>query len=221
MNWEERRLFIPISLGNHFYSSRVIGDLIRYCVSRSERSVFFLCDNLRLLSYRMQQKYSDEAIQNKVMREVGERTAQLNKCGLYGISHAHIATWSDLSNVDDFRTLLNDFLDLVQSDQEWADELRRRSHSVIHSLDNVVESETSQKFQEEYICEETVLSIFMTEKADYSTEIYRRRTNGFVDWLYCYYPGILRRLIGKDVLSRQFISIEEELFSYIQSCSSK
>src|SRR5689334_4105675 len=91
-----RDLFIPISLGNHYYSSRILRYLLIEFVGRSRSSVFFLCDRLRFLAYQIKGEGDIEQINSRITIQLDQMTRALIKVGLASHSNVTVGNWSFL-----------------------------------------------------------------------------------------------------------------------------
>src|SRR5262249_60552008 len=106
-------LFIPISLGNHYYSSDVLRRVLADFIAPSRQSVIFLCDRLRLLSYRIRGETDLERIGANIRLQLSELTRSLMHLGLRAHPNAVVADWSLLASDprhDRLLAVLEDFV---------------------------------------------------------------------------------------------------------------
>jgi len=89
-------LFIPISLGNHYYSSVVLQNLMDDFISPSNRSIIFLCDRLRFLSYRIRGEVDIKGINSRIQIQIDQMKRTLDNLGLGSHPNAFVADWSFL-----------------------------------------------------------------------------------------------------------------------------
>src|SRR5262245_50563688 len=68
----QSNLFIPISLGNHYYSTKILRQVIAEFISRSNLSVIFLCDRLRFLSYRIRGEKDVESVNSRIQIQIDQ-----------------------------------------------------------------------------------------------------------------------------------------------------
>lgn len=201
-------LFIPISLGNHYYSSEVLRRLMNKFIAPSNLSIIFLCDRLRFLSYLIRGETDRHRIASNIKIQVGQLTRTLIKLGLGSHPNASIADWSFCREDGRYKRLLSKLQQFVRDDATVRREL---DDYVNRLLDTHSGKGTSvargAELQFEYVTEETALSLYMTEIRGYHVEVYRRGM-GFVDYLYARRPADLRTLTGKLILNRKFISLE-------------
>jgi len=202
-------LFIPISLGNHYYSSDVLRRVLADFIAPSRQSVIFLCDRLRLLSYRIRGETDLERIGANIRLQLSELTRSLMHLGLRAHPNAVVADWSLLASDPRHDRLLAVLEGLVCGDpvlcrklDEYARELMQRFRG-----SDGRSGRDSMALQRQYVLEETALSLYMTEVRGCNVEVYRRGM-GFVDDLYRERPAALMALTGKSKLEREFISIE-------------
>jgi tRNA-dependent cyclodipeptide synthase len=199
-------LFIPISLGNHYYSNDVLRRLINDFIQPSNLSIIFLCDRLRFLSYLIRGETDRQRITSNITIQVGQLSRALIKLGLGSHANASIADWSFCREDGRYKDLLSKFQQFVRDDAT----VRRELDDYVDCLLDVhgrMSVARSAELQFEYVTEETALSLYMTEIRGYHVEVYRRGM-GFVDYLYAQRPADLRTLTGNLILNRKFISLE-------------
>jgi tRNA-dependent cyclodipeptide synthase len=201
-------VFVPISLGNHYYSSTVLRKLIDNFIVPSNRSVIFCCDRLRLLSYLIRGEMDLERITLNIKSQVEQLTRALVNVGIRSCPHATIVDWSFCQEDRRFHELLFNLKQFIRDDamvaRELNDHLNRLVH--IHSRKGA-NTAKGDELQFNYLTEETALSLYMTEIRGYNVEVYRRGM-GFVDYLYSQRPAELLTLTGNSVLTRRFIALE-------------
>jgi hypothetical protein len=201
-------LFIPISLGNHYYSNAVLRDLVNEFVSPSNRSIIFICDQLRFLSYLIRGETDLQRITSNIKGQVEQLTRVLIDLGIGSICHASIADSTFCRNDSEHIRLLSDLQQFVRDDLRVRGELDDHVNRLVdihHRKGTSVSPCAELQFQ--YVIEETALSLYMTEIRGYNIEVYRRGM-GFVDYLYAQRPTDLLTLTGNLVLNRKFIPLE-------------
>jgi tRNA-dependent cyclodipeptide synthase len=218
-------VFVPISLGNHYYSSEVLRQVMFEFIAKSHLSVIFLCDRLRFLSYRIRGETDLRRISANIRIQLAQMTRALMKLGLKSHPNATIADWSLLEDDPRYLGVLSSLETLIREDRvlrqqtgDYAIELMNR----FRGLDGNNRDDRVQ-LQLQYVIEETALSLYMTEIRGYNVEVYRRGM-GFVDYLYSQRPDDLMSILGKSTLDRRFISIENWLgidLSSGNSCSTR
>jgi tRNA-dependent cyclodipeptide synthase len=206
------RLFIPISLGNHYYSSEVLSTLLSHFIGKSQSAIIFLCDRLRFLSYRIRGETHDSRIAANIRLQLDQMNRTLVNLGLDSHPNARVANWSFLQNDPRYAGVVASLEKLVREDP-WAREQADRyvAQFVARFLaPDGPPREESIKLQRQYLIEETALSLYMTEVRGFNVEVYRKGM-GFVDDLYSERPAELMLLLGKSRLDRKFVSIENWL----------
>jgi len=206
------RMFIPISLGNHYYSSEVLSALLAQFIAKSLCSVIFLCDRLRFLSYRIRGETDDSRISANIRLQLEQMKRTLINLGLNSHPNARVVDWSFLQDDPRYVGVVASLEKLVREDpraQEQADCYVAQFVSRFFAPDGPPH-EKSIKLQRQYLIEETALSLYMTEVRGFNVEVYRRGM-GFVDDLYAERPAELMLLLEKSTLDRRFISIENWL----------
>ena len=114
-------LFIPISLGNHYYSSVVLQNLMDDFISSSNRSIIFLCDRLRFLSYRIRGEVDIKGINSRIQIQIDQMKRTLDNLGLGSHPNAFVADWSFLEEDHRYGELLASLGEFVQADREVDD----------------------------------------------------------------------------------------------------
>ena len=92
------RMFIPISLGNHYYSSEILNVLLSKFIAKSECSVIFLCDRLRFLSYQIRGEADEPRIVATIRLQLAQMNRTLRNLGLNSHPNAEVADWSFLQD---------------------------------------------------------------------------------------------------------------------------
>jgi tRNA-dependent cyclodipeptide synthase len=206
------RMFIPISLGNHYYSSKVLSVLMSEFIARSERSVISLCDRLRFLSYRIR----GETDEPRIGATIGLQLAQMNRTlvnlGLNSHKNTEVADWSFLQDDVKYTGIIASLEKMVREDRDVREQSDRyvAQFAARFQLPEEPQREISIDMQRRYLIEETALSLHMTEIRGFNVEVYRKGM-GFVDDLYAQRPVELMRLLKKSTLDRRFVSIENWL----------
>jgi hypothetical protein len=216
MPFVQSNLFIPISLGNHYYSTKILRWVIAECVSKSSHSVIFLCDRLRFLSYRMRGATDFSGINSRIRIQIDQMNRTLVNLGLGFHPNAFVANWSLLEEDHRYGGLLASLQEFVNADLEVSQYLNDHAIGLIGRLYRLASGTLvdPMELQREYIIEETALSLFMTEIKGYNVEVYRRGM-GFVDYLYNKRPDTLKSLTGSSALKREFVAIEHWLGSRV------
>ena len=205
-----QRLFIPVSLGNHYYSRRVLRRIFVELVAPSQQSIVFVCDRLRELIYRGREPSDESRISGKVDREVTELRRALVNAGLDANAHAQVATWALLDQDPAYTRVLQGLENLVRQDPEvaaYTSELLGKLLLRFYPGRRV--SARLLEIQTRYTIVETALSLFVTEKLGFNVECYRRREDGLIVFVYARKRTELRRILGKDSLERRFLPLED------------
>lgn len=208
----EANIFIPISLGNHFYSSEILRTVMVDFVSKSRASIIFLCNRLRFLSYRIRGETDVNQINANIQLQLDQSTRALRNAGFATHSNAIVADWSFLQSDPRYPALLSSLEDFVQKDSTVRRTLGEHAIQLLSRFRERPPSEESMPLQIQYILEETSLSLYMTEIRGFNVEVYRRGM-GFVDYLYSQRSDDMRKLTKTSKLNRRFIAIEDWLAS--------
>jgi len=92
----QSNLFIPISLGNHYYSRKILRQVFVEFIAKSNVSVIFLCDRLRFLSYRMRGVTDLEAINSRIRIQIDQMNRTLANLELGSYPNVSTVNWSFL-----------------------------------------------------------------------------------------------------------------------------
>jgi tRNA-dependent cyclodipeptide synthase len=212
-------LFIPISLGNHYYSSAVLRRVLSDFIANSKSSVIFLCDRLRLLSYRIRGETDIRRANENIRLQLDQVTRSLINIGIGAYPNAMVAHWSFLLSDPRHATLLSSLQDFVQDEPDLRRKLEGHAAALMDRFGGLADCAVRDRIelQRQYVIEETALSLYMTEIRGYNVEVYRRGM-GFVDDLYRERPADLMSLTGKSRLDRRFLSLEQWLAQPILQC---
>ncbi|WDE07495.1 hypothetical protein SG34_011770 [Thalassomonas viridans] len=201
-------VFIPISLGNHYYSTKVLEFIKSYVLPLCSNAQILICDQLRVIIYKMRNVGSHDFISAKVDKEVAQFKRTLNNCGIPNKT-TEINTWELVSDSLSYHGILSNVEALVANNPVLRDYVHSLANKLIIRFLNSeqVNAETLllQKF---YIIEETAISLYMTEIYGAQIELYRREEEGLIKYLYKYHTPELKEILHKPVLNRTFISLE-------------
>jgi tRNA-dependent cyclodipeptide synthase len=206
-------VFVPISLGNHYYSNCVLTYVLKSFIEGSDSAVIFLCDRLRFISYLIRGINSEIALKN-ILIQLDQMRRTINGIGAELMPNLRILDWSYLNEDNRYASLLVALHDFINSDFYIDQELERFSISQLRNQEpnGLSDGRHRLALQRQYIIEETTLALFMTEIAGYNKEVYRKG-RGFIDMLYEKRGHELKNMTKKRRLEREFISIEESLSS--------
>jgi hypothetical protein len=206
-------VFVPISLGNHYYSLAVLKAVIEF-ISKTNHAVVFLCDRLRFLSYRIRGEANLDRINSNIHIQLDQINRVLVNLGIREYSNIIVANWSFIYDDARFFDVLMSLEKLVREDPEVHRQIHDHCTHLLHRFHGLkgFNLEESMGLQLRFIMEESALSLYMTEIRGYNVELYRRGI-GFIDYLYCHKPDSLRAMTGKPILKRKFVAIEHWLAS--------
>ena len=202
--------FIPISLGNHYYTNERLNLLVRDVVPASKESVVVVCDRLRVLSYQLRVMHEREARQ-KADREFAEFKNRLSNCGADAAANLTVLSWHALSeqpDYADFPEFVSEVSALVNANNNICDYLDLLIRERLKRFDYPA-NDVNYRLQKQYIVEETALSLYFTERKKFQVEIYARKTDGLVDFLQENFADDLLGLLNKKDLDREFLPIED------------
>jgi tRNA-dependent cyclodipeptide synthase len=204
------RVFVPISLGNHYYNSKTLQRIFADFLIKASSSVIFLCDRLRYLSYLIRGESNNDRVGRNIQIQLEQTTRALTKLGLGSLADVTIANWSMLEADSRYGALLVSVEALLRDVPAVRAEAQAQAAHVLRRFadQGKLARKERLKLQLQYITEEAALSLYMTEMRGFNVEIYRRG-GGFIDYLYDQHADALRSLVGKQVLSRKFVALEE------------
>lgn len=197
-------IFIPISLGNHYYSKKILRRLMDDFVAKSRLSVIFVCDRLRFLSYKIRGVADDEMIKARISVQLDQIISALVEAGVKSHGNAILADWEFIQDDHQHTRLLSRLNELIERSPILQRQVDTYAARMIHSFRGKIEN---LHYQRQYLIEETALSIYMTEIRGFNVELYRRGM-GLVDALYRESSDELMLMLGKSKLDRQFIALE-------------
>ncbi len=208
----DQRLFIPISLGNHYYTNKILKWIMVEVASLSSEAVFFICDKLRYLTYKIRKIEDDQKINLKVETEVHQFKQRLKNCGIENYQNYKIATWSFVSGYRSYHHILNALGIIARNDADVDAYLNHRASCLIDLIFNGRSNQYNHSIQKQYIIEETALSLFMTEIYGTNYELYRRMDEGLIVYLYQNKLAEVKDILFGRIPKRTFVSLEN-LFS--------
>jgi tRNA-dependent cyclodipeptide synthase len=203
----DARLFIPISLGNHYYSKSRLRNLLQDIILPSAASTIFLCDQLRHLSYLIKGETDEVFVSKRVTSQLGEMRAMLSHCGYDEPTNLEILSWQTVANEPRLKQVEAGVNKVVQTDctLSWQADIACRQLLNKFACHDISEEQGSQ-LQRQYLICETSLSIYMNECMGYDYEVYRRE-GGFIDFIYETRPEEVRRISGGSA-KRKLLSLE-------------
>ena len=204
------RVFVPISLGNHYYNSRILERILTDVLVKASSGVIFLCDRLRYLSYLIRGEPNNDRIGRNIQIQLEQTVRALTNLGLGSLANVTIANWSMLEDDPRYGALLVSVEALLRDVPAVRHEAEVEAAQLLRRFGDPGKLARKQrlKLQLQYITEETALSLYMTEIRGFNVELYRRG-KGFVDLLYNEHSDALKSITGKGVLVRKFVSLEE------------
>jgi tRNA-dependent cyclodipeptide synthase len=210
-------MFIPISLGNHYYSSEILRRLLSDFVANSKFAVVFLCDRLRLLSYRIRGEADIQRIDENIKLQLDQWTRSLINLGLGSYPNSIVASWSFLLDDPRYSELLASLENFLREDATLHRQLEVYAAELVDRFRGLEGADIQERIvlQRQYVIEETALSLYMTELRGFNVEVYRRGM-GFIDSIYRERRAEIMSLLGKSKLDRRFVSLEEWITS--KSC---
>ena len=200
------KFFIPISVGNLFYSKKRIKAINSKFNLLENKTAIVVCDSNRYFGYRASKLTFDEA-KRKSSRESNEILTMINKAlkaddqSSVAFLMSEIATWTG------FRRLGSELYKSINhnlSAQLYFEE-QVSAHAQRFYPDDPFYAE---KWQKRYVFWETVLSIFMTEISGYSTELYKNGSGMFINYLYDQCSECILETTDQSKLFRRFVSLE-------------
>ncbi len=204
-----KRYFIPMSIGNHYYSNRVLTRILFEVTPVSSESIIFVCDRLRQLVLRARGVLDEDEIARRVRNEVAQVRRRLVNCGMGDIPNVIVGTWDLLDQDPAFQRIRSALEEVADTCLDVRAFLRQLVVSLVGThFEQTNVDERLTAIQTEYVLEETALSLFMTEVMGYRVEFYRRMDTGLIVFLYQQRPELLNRMLGKPDLDRTFVSLE-------------
>ena len=203
------RYFIPISLGNHFYSRNRIAQLGDLFSLTEGNHIFVLCDCNRFFAYRA--SGVDKMIsRNKVVREINDYERMLEKISRDKKTDLNITTMSQIAQDPTFIRIGRDLNKVISHNAYLSGAFHAFTNRYLSRFyEKDLEIANAEKWQSRYVFWETVLSIYMTEVRDFSNELYKTGEGMFINFVYAECQEEIRRLLKKDSLRRKFFTLED------------
>ncbi|MEO1078216.1 MAG: hypothetical protein AAFY29_01585 [Pseudomonadota bacterium] len=200
------RSFIPISLGNHFYSKSVLRFVKEQVIDQSHDSKVVICDYLRCLNYQMRGVAAGKGLCMKVELEADQFRRTLNNAGISN-SDCTIVTMTRILKTPGFKEILVKLSDYASSiDVEPT--LKQLACDYLYRFNIATNDVKLVDLQKLYLIYEAALCIHITESLGYTTEVYRIEDMVFTRYLYTHHERFLCSIVAKRSLERQFLSIE-------------
>jgi tRNA-dependent cyclodipeptide synthase len=202
--------FIPISLGNPYYSKPVLNLIVEQFIAQGRSSIIIICDRLRYLSYRIRGATDEHKIKANIFAQVEELKAALNTAGLEKYPTTTVATWAYVEQDNRFCDLLSSLHGFLISDPALKRLLSVYARDMIAKFRGELgggEDTTFMNFQRQYLLEEIALALYMIEVRGFETEVYKER-GGMIDDLYELRATELTRFLNKPRLQRKFIALK-------------
>jgi hypothetical protein len=205
------KLFVPISLGNHFYSSKVLKFISTRFLEGAAAAVILLCDRLRYISYQIRGETNNTEIESRIAKQAAELRREISNVGLNRHPNTRVENWSILCTDPRYGAVLEALERLVEENHVIQKTLVDLAYQRIYRFRDPYKPIVDYlPLQRRYLIEESAMSMFVTEIMGYPVEIYRDG-GGFVDFLYANYEQQLKAISGKDSLERRFVPLEEKI----------
>ncbi len=207
--------FLPISLGNHFYSNDVLEWIFAHIIGLRVPTLLVVCDELRRISYRAR-GLEEPLLTDKTTKENTEFGRRLVNCGIERRENISLAFESELisdTNALEFFAIRSNLEKRIGETPELSNYLDELTRSLIDSIypNRRLHTRTVEEIQRHYLLRETALSIYVTEKLGYSTEVYKREDRGLIKELYTSFQHVVKSIVDKPNLDRRFESIEDRM----------
>ena len=202
------KVFIPISLGNHYYSSKILLYIRDYVLPVCRSSEIIICDKLRIIIYKMRKIGDEDFIKDKVKKEVEQFKKTLMNCGISN-DITTINTFNLPLSSSDFDYLLSRVKRFAHNDEvvdEYIDTLANKL--IFRFVESQQITKETIRLQKKYIIEETALSLYMTEVFGANIELYRREEEGLIKFLYDNHSSDLKAILNQSLLNRKFLALE-------------
>jgi hypothetical protein len=199
---------MPISIGNRYYSRSRVKLAARLFLENAGSSVVVPCDRLRFLSYLTHKGVSADQAQQKATNECMNIMRMLDNLGIPRIIDCQVIPMS-VFYCDPALDLFVDALEkTIAKCRAASDRLESLTDFYLDrfyiATDRHAQSRTIQRSN---VLNAAAFSIFVTEKLGYHKEIYKEESGLLQTYLYREHTDVLRDLLGKDHLDREFIAL--------------
>jgi hypothetical protein len=202
------RVFLPLSIGNHYYSNQRLRRISNEIVGQSAYTVIFICDELRRLSYYVKGITDESIVAAKVALQLLQTKQTLHNCGLTKHQNLDIWSWSNLPDQGLVFSIYKRIHALIADDQYVIHEADRHIEATVSAKNDAVSSRgQATHYQLQYFALETALSIYMNEVMCFDYEVYRR-SMGIIDYIYATQAGFVKT-ISNGITRRTVISLEK------------
>ncbi len=198
--------YFPISLGNHYYTNRVLQQISNSVACNYKSNQLVICDRLRCLSYGIR-GVERGLIKNKVELEIHQFYSRLQNVS-FDFQLINVQLMTDIFMNVEFNAFANSFYKEISSKTV----VSKYIHEIVdYTLDklSVQHTDYNVKVQSRYFLEETAMSIYVTEILGFNCEYYKSLDRGLIVLLYDEYPSMIKELVSKTKLSRKFFSLKE------------
>lgn len=204
----DNNYFVPISIGNRYYSRSRVRKVASLFLEKADSSVVVPCDRLRLLSYLTRKGMSTDQATHKVQDECMNMIRMLDNIGISKISNCNIIPMSAFYADDALLLFIETLERLIVSCPGASASLECLTDFYLDRFyvarDRHAQSRTIQRSN---VLHAAGLGIFVTEKLGFHKEIYKEESGLLQTYLYREHTELLRELLGKKHLEREFIEL--------------
>jgi hypothetical protein len=199
--------FIPISIGNRFYTSKRVRKIGEMFLADAAAAVIIPCDILKFFAYLAQRGISDGEAELRASRESLNVIGMLRNCGVEKMGNTRIYPMSNFYSDSEFLYFIDEFEKAVNSSRA-ASELDRLVDLFINQFyDPDERTESTECIQRQNVLHAAGMGIYVTEILGYRSELYKQSEGLLQTYLYEFCPDVLRSLLGKSQLDRQFVGL--------------
>ena len=205
-NDQRRKIFVPISVGNRFYTrARMQAILDRLSIDSAELLIL-ICDRLRYFAYRGRNAMDKETAAIKARKESDELRSMIEKVAHHNVIRYRIDMYSDHDGNSRFRQLKACVQSIVEDNEDVYQECLRISDYYLARFYEAPD-ERARKWQ----CTNTIgaatISLYCTECLGFNEEYYKDADGMLIQHLYAHHPDLLKAALQKATLERKFTAL--------------
>ena len=201
-----RKIFIPISIGTPLFSPRRIRSLLQtVCRLKPKDILCLICDDLYAMSLLALEELDYETAKRKAYSQGYRLYSLVNRIAKKETNiNFKVFRWSVIAERNNFQELLSIMKKSLKNYNEFKAFVCRQV--------NIWKKRTKQKHSVDpewewaYLLNEVTMSLYITEIMGYHIEIYPNHDIPFIEWLYANSEELLKKILKKNYLQRQFFN---------------
>lgn len=200
--------FVPMSIGNRYYSRSRMRRIANLSLVNADGSVVVPCDRLRVLSYVTHKGVGVDQAKQKAKDECDGMMKMLDNLGISNMSNCHVIPMSVFYGDPALQLFIDALEGAILTEPGASDRLEWLTDYYLDQFyDATDRHEQSRIIQRTNVLHAAGFGIFVTEKLEYRKEIYKDGSGLLQTYLYREHAELLRKLLEKSQLEREFIEL--------------